>query len=136
MDHNEFLGPQGHGQVPPQPQQQPSFSRSSAVAVGNFHDGVTAIWTGVVLLLTGIYPLVTLLRTLDNPRFMNTLGDWLLVSVPMIVGLIILGFGVKEKGYQKNSIRIFGLISFFVGILLFSVTPTIASILYGTGSGN
>jgi hypothetical protein len=114
----------------------PAIVRSPAVAVVSYKDGVGTIWTGFVLALSGLYPLVTLLTTLGNPRHMNTMGSWLLVSLVMFAGIIVLGFGVKEKGYQKDSIRVFGISAFSAAVLLFLITPVTASLMYAFGIGN
>lgn len=106
-----------------------------AVAVGRFSDGLGLIWTGLVLNLTGFYPLIVLLMTLGNPRHMETMAAWLLISPALFAGTILSGFGVKEKGYQKDTMRYFGIASFAVGVFFFFV-PVIASVLYGLGIGN
>lgn len=112
-----------------------TIPHAPAVAVGRFSDGLGLIWTGLVLNLTGFYPLIVLLMTLDDPRHMNTMGAWLLISPALFTGTILSGFGVKEKGYQKDTMRYFGIASFAVGVFFFFV-PVIASVLYGLGIGN
>lgn len=106
-----------------------------AVAVGRFSDVSGLIWTGLVLNLAGLYPLFVFLFSLDNPRHMDTVGAWLLISPLLFIGTMLCGSGIKEKGYQNESIRLFASISFFIGILFFFI-PVVASLLYGLGIGN
>lgn len=126
--------------VPPyqsQPAQQlvSPIVHAPAVAVGRFNSGLGLIWSGVILNLVGLYPLFLLISSFANPRHMVTVGAWLLVSPLLFIGTLLSGSGIKEKGYQNNSIRIFGIVSFFVGIVLFFI-PVIASLLYGMRIGS
>lgn len=119
----------------PAPAHVPSIAHAPAVAVGHYSDGLGVLWTGLILNLVGLYPLIVFLSSLDNPRHMTTVGAWLLISPLLFAGTLLCGSGIKEKGYQNESIRIFAIVSFFVGILLF-FTPVVASVLYGLGIGN
>lgn len=108
---------------------------TSAVAVGAFSDGVKSIWVGLILSLTGVYPLFVLLNTLGNPRHMDTVGAWVLVSPALFAGVITVAFGVKEKGFQEKSIRTLGISVFWITIA-FLVLPFVASVMYASGIGN
>jgi hypothetical protein len=121
----------------PQPVHQPvsPIVHAPAVAVAGFSDVSGFLWTGLVLNLTGLYPLFILLFSLDNPRHMDTVGAWILVSAFLFIGTMLSGSAIKEKGHQNESIRLFAIVSFFVGILFFFI-PVIASVLYGLGIGN
>jgi hypothetical protein len=119
----------------PAPVPVPPITHAPAVAVGHYSDGLGVLWTGLILNLAGLYPLIVFLASLSNPRHMTTVGAWLLISPLLFIGTLLCGSGIKEKGYQNESIRIFATVSFFVGILLF-FTPVVASILYGFGIGN
>lgn len=122
--------------VPPY-QIQPSspIVHAPAVAVKGFSDVSGVLWTGLVLNLSGLYPLFVLLFSLDNPRHMDTVGAWILVSALLFTGTMLSGSAIKEKGHQDESIRLFAIVSFFVGILFFFI-PVVASLLYGLGIGN
>ena len=111
------------------------ISHIPAVPVGNFSDGIAFIWTGFLLNLAGIYPLFVFLSTLSDPRHMNTLGAWLLVSLALIGGIIAGACGLKEKGYQQDHVRFLAIGSLSVGIL-FCCIPLAASVMYAFGIGN
>lgn len=121
----------------PQPVQPPvsAIVHAPAVAVGRFSGGLGMIWTGLILNLVGLYPLFILLSSLGSPHHMTTVGTWLLVSPLLFIGTMLSGSGIKEKGYQNTSIRIFAIVSFFVGILFFFI-PVVASLLYGLRIGH
>lgn len=110
------------------------ITHAPAVAVGRFSSGLGMIWTGLILNLVGLYPLLVLLSSLSQPHFMTTVGAWLVVSPFFFIGAIMSASGVKEKGYQNLSIRIFAVVSFFIGILFFFI-PVVASLLYGLRIG-
>lgn len=150
---NEHTFPFVPGAGSPQPQpapleasvapqnNQPTYAPVSpivhapAVAVGRFRDVSGLIWTGLVLTLAGLYPLFIFLFSLDNPRHMNTVGAWLLISPLLFTGTMLCGSGIKEKGHQNDAIRLFAIVSFFIGILFFFI-PAVASLLYGLDIGN
>lgn len=87
-----------------------------------------------VVIALGYYSLYILLSTLNTPKFEDTMGGWIDLSWIVITGTWLAGANVKEKGYQQDSIRIFGIITFFAGILLF-FTPLVATVLFASGRG-
>lgn len=130
MDNNGMqLNPESN------PPTLPLIIHAPAVAVGHFNDGLASIWWGLVLNLTGLYPLIVFLMTLDDPDHMKTMISWVLVSLFLVIGTLAGSNGVKQKGQQKASIRIFGLISLSIGIL-FLLIPMFASLLYAFSTGN
>ena len=119
---------------PPHPD-FPGYTHTPAVAVGSYSDGLKQIWWGLCLNLTGLFPLTVLLTSLNHPNNLVTLGSWLLVSPLLVIGIVLSGFGVKDKGYQKKPIRIFGAVSLCAGSLLFLI-PLAASVLLASGIGS
>lgn len=105
------------------------ITHTPAVAVGHFSDGLAGIWTGFVMNLAGFYPLIVFLTTLDEPNYLRTTLAWLIVSLPLFIGVICGAFGIKEVGYQKKSLRIFGIASLLFGLTCF-LLPMFASVLY------
>ena len=86
------------------------------------------------LILTGCYPLYILLSTLNSPDYQDTVGAWLAMVAMLAAGTWIAGENVKAKGHQKDSTRIFGIVTFFIGIILFFI-PVVASLLLASGRG-
>lgn len=110
------------------------ISRSPAVAMGNFGDGLIPLWTGFVLNLSGFYPLIIFLTTISDPSFLKTLGAWALVVFPLFIGVVVGAFGIKERGYQSGPFRIFGIASLSFGAFCL-LLPAIASLLYANTPG-
>lgn len=111
------------------------ISHAPVVAMGHFSDGLAAIWTGLVLNMSGFYPLIVFLKSVNDPHYMTTMLSWLIVSLPLFLGVLFGAFGVKERGYQRTSFRLFGIISLGFGVLCFLI-PVAASLLYANGIGN
>lgn len=108
------------------------ITHSPAVAVGRFNDGLTGIWTGFVMNLAGFYPMIVFLTTLDEPSYLKTVISWLIVSLPLLIGVICGAFGIKEKGYQKQSLRVFGIVSLCFGLACLML-PMLTSAIYLSG---
>lgn len=113
---------------------KPSISFSPAVAIGHYRSGLGFIWTGLILSLSGIYPLYAFLSTLNDPALLPTLTIWTIFSFPIGLGVLIGGFGMKEKGYQKTPIRVFGISSVVFGSICLLI-PVFASLLLASGAG-
>lgn len=106
-----------------------------SVARNNPKQELISISIACGMILTGMYPLVVFLSTMNNPDLQQTLVAWIASAFTLVWGTLLAGAKVKAKGHQKESIRIFGLVSFFTGILLFSI-PLVAAILLASGRGN